>query len=168
MSGKIIFYIVLISCLTVNNSLPAQVQSKSFNLLLKTLLDDDIPKIGVPEAAQSAGKFLFLDAREKEEYNVSHLQGARFVGYKNFALTALQDVPKNTPIVVYCAIGKRSDAITEKLQKAGYANVRNLYGGIFEWVNQGHPVYNNNGRTDSVHAYGRFWGHWLERGKKVY
>lgn len=168
MRNKFVLFLFLLSCLMVSNSINAQVQSKSFSLLLKTLLDDDIPKISVPEAAQSAQQFLFLDAREREEYEVSHLKGARFVGYKNFTLSALEGVDKKKSIVVYCAIGKRSDAITEKLQKAGYTNVRNLYGGIFEWVNQGHPVYNNNGRTDSVHAYGRFWGHWLERGKKVY
>ena len=72
-------------------------------------------------------------------------------------------------VIVYCSIGKRSEDVTLKLKKAGYTNVKNLYGGIFEWVNQGHPVYNNNNIvTDSVHAYGNFWGKWLDKGVKVY
>jgi rhodanese-related sulfurtransferase len=44
---------------------------------------------------------------------------------------------------VYCSIGKRSDEITKMLGEAGFTNARNLYGGIFEWVNQGHPVFNS-------------------------
>ncbi len=112
---------------------------------------------------------MFLDAREAEEYNVSHILNARFVGYKKFSIAGIGTVNKNEPIVVYCAIGKRSDEITKKLRDAGFTNARNLYGGIFEWVNQGHPVFNSqNIRTDSVHAYGRFWGQWLDKGTKVY
>jgi len=41
--------------------------------------------------------------------------------------------------------------------KAGYTNVSNLYGGIFEWVNQGNNVVDDNNRiTPKVHAYGKF------------
>lgn len=50
----------------------------------------------------------------------------------------------------------------------GFKNVSNLYGGIFEWVNQAHEIVNDSGKTDSVHAYNRFWGMWLQKGKKVY
>jgi len=44
------------------------------------------------------------------------------------------------------------------LVKAGYTNVSNLSGGIFEWVNQGSNVVDDNKRiTLKVHAYGSFW-----------
>jgi len=33
---------------------------------------------------------------------------------------------------VYCSLGIRSEVIAKKLKKAGYTNVFNLYGGIFE------------------------------------
>jgi predicted sulfurtransferase len=70
---------------------------------------------------------------------------------------------------VYCSIGKRSESITQKLSKAGYGNVSNLYGGIFEWVNQGNGVVDvNNKQTNKIHAYGKFWGQWLHKGEKVY
>ena len=161
--------IILIAMLVINDTLSAQVKSNSFKVLLKTMLSSDIPKITVPAAAGSSNSFLFLDAGEPEEYNVSHIKNARFVGYKKFDLSTVNSMDKKTPLIVYCAIGKRSDEITKKLKEAGFVNVVNLYGGIFEWVNQGHPVYNNqNVLTDSVHAYGRFWGQWLDKGKKVY
>lgn len=45
--------------------------------------------------------------------------------------------------------------------EAGYIQVYNLYGGIFEWVNEGHPVFNDQGETDKIHAYNKLWGMWL-------
>lgn len=147
----------------------AQVKSKSFNFVLKTMLSADVPTITVAEAAKATNNYLFLDAREQEEYSVSHLPDAEFVGYKNFDLSRVKSISKDKPIVVYCAIGKRSEDIAEKLTKAGYKNVKNLYGGIFEWVNQDHEVYDKqNKKTSNVHAYNRLWGRFLDKGNKVY
>jgi len=51
----------------------------------------------------------------------------------------------------------------------GFTNVRNLYGGIFEWVNEGGEIRNSkNQPTDSVHTYSKSWSIWLEKGIKVY
>jgi hypothetical protein len=70
---------------------------------------------------------------------------------------------------VYCSVGYRSERIGEKLLKLGYTDVVNLYGGIFEWKNQGLDVYNSsNYPTDSVHTYNKSWGKWLVKGIKVY
>lgn len=147
----------------------AQVKSGSFNFTLKMLLSRDVPEVTVVDAAKNSGQYMFLDAREQKEYNVSHLPSTRFVGYDSFSITSLNDIPKDKPLVVYCSIGKRSEDITRKLKKAGFKNVYNLYGGIFEWVNQGNQVYDlQNKPTDKVHAYGKIWGRFLDKGTKVY
>lgn len=145
-----------------------QVQSGAYRALLRTLLSHSVPEIGVSQAAAEASQYLFLDAREAREYEVSHIAQARWVGYETFDLARLKDVDKNTPIIVYCSVGYRSEKIAEQLIAAGFTKVWNLYGGIFEWVNAGNPVYNAVGLTEAVHAYDRTWGVWLRRGKKVY
>lgn len=146
-----------------------QVQSGAYRALLRTLLQHSVPEMGVQQAAQNGEKYFFLDARERREYEVSHLPGARWVGYETFQPAQLEDIDKQTPLVVYCSIGYRSEKVAEQLQRAGFQQVWNLYGGIFEWVNQGYPVYNMREQpTDEVHAYDRKWGMWLKRGKKVY
>ena len=72
-------------------------------------------------------------------------------------------------MVVYCSVGYRSERIGEKMQKMGFENVSNLYGGIFDWKNQGNTVINlNQEPTDSVHTYNRNWSQWLYNGIKVY
>lgn len=111
-----------------------------------------------------------LDARQPTEYSISRLQDAIFAGYDDFNLKSIQDKlkPEDT-IVVYCSIGVRSEDIGERLQKAGYKHVFNLYGGIFEWVNEGYQIYNQKGKpTNRIHAYDRFWGRYLEKGQKVF
>jgi len=146
-----------------------QVKSKSFQFVLNTMLSDKTPFINIKEAAANKNNYTFLDAREAKEYNVSHIPNSRFVSFEQFELRAISDLPKNKPLIVYCSIGKRSEKITKELLKEGFSNVRNLYGGIFEWVNEGNGVVDNENRpTNKVHAYGRFWGQWLEKGEKVY
>lgn len=144
------------------------VNNRRFSTLLKVMLKQTVKIITVPEAVLKKNA-LFVDAREKNEFNVSHINDAMFVGYVNFDFATLANIAKDKEIIVYCSIGKRSEDITEKLNKAGYTNVSNLYGGIFEWVNQGNSVVDvQNKMTIKVHAYSGFWGRWLNKGEKVY
>lgn len=140
--------------------------------MLQGLYKNTVPQI-TPDSLQRLlqnGKNtpLLLDTRQPEEYKVSHLRHARFVNYTTFNLSQLADVPKNTPIVVYCTVGYRSEQVGEQLRQAGYTQVQNLYGGIFSWVNSGNQVYDSQGATKRVHAYSKGWGIWLQKGEKVY
>lgn len=144
---------------------------ESLAKLLKRYNTKNIPYITVQELAMPKTKAFILDAREIEEYNTSHLKNAIFVGYNHVELdSVLIKIPnKNSKIVVYCSIGIRSETIASKLKKAGYSNVFNLYGGIFEWKNNNFTVYNlENVETENVHAYSKDWSVWLKKGKKVF
>ncbi|OBX22442.1 MULTISPECIES: rhodanese-like domain-containing protein [Bizionia] len=143
----------------------------SLSNLLKRYNSRNIPYISVQELAMPKTNYKILDAREPNEYQVSHLNNAVFVGYRDFKIeNVLNEIPnKNDTIVVYCSLGIRSETISKKLKDEGYTSVYNLYGGIFEWKNNDFPVYNrNNVETDSVHAFSKMWGKWLIKGKKAY
>lgn len=145
------------------------IRSRWKKLLLNTLVSGDVPRISVGGAHAERSRVLFLDTRARKEYAVSHIEGARFVGYEEFDLRTVNDVPKEQPIVAYCSIGKRSGEIGKKLMDAGFKNVQNLYGGLFEWVNRGYPVVDSENKpTQKVHAFNKLWGQWLNRGEKVY
>ncbi len=110
-----------------------------------------------------------LDSREREEYTVSHIATARWVGYESFARSAVDDLSKNDTIVVTCAIGKRSEDIGLKLKEAGFNKVFNHFGGIFDWVNNGYPVVNERDEhVFYVHPYSSFWGIWINNFEKSY
>lgn len=145
-----------------------QVKSGAFRVMLNGLLHHSVPEIGVKEAVLQPSNTLFLDAREPKEFAVSHIKNAIPVGYDHFDLQNVAALDKSKPVVVYCSVGYRSEKIAEKLIQAGFSNVSNLYGGIFEWVNQGHTVVDDSGVTERVHAFSRSWGVWLKKGKKVY
>ena len=105
---------------------------------------------------------LLFDAREPEEYAVSHLQGAQPAPSKDEALKALQGVSSNRRIVLYCSVGYRSSELAQFLMKKGYTEVYNLEGSIFAWANEGRPVYQGNERVTVVHPYDKIWGRLLK------
>ncbi|TYB79143.1 rhodanese-like domain-containing protein [Bizionia myxarmorum] len=161
---KILFVIIGIASINMH-------AQDSLSRLLSRYNTQDIPYFSVQELAMPKTNYKILDAREPNEYQVSHINNALFVGYKHFQLEeVLKEIPnKQDTIVVYCSLGIRSENISRKLKNAGYTSIYNLYGGIFEWKNNDFPVYNlKNKETDSVHAFSRMWGKWLEKGEKVY
>ena len=161
---KIIFII-----LSIFQTIVVSAQSKSFDLLLRNMIKKTVPTIKVDELKSKKNDFVLLDARERNEFEVSHIKNARFVGYNNFTLESVKDLPLSTPIVVYCSIGVRSEKIGEKLIAAGYSNVKNCYGSIFEWVNEGNEVVDMEDKpTPKIHAYNQKWGVWVKKGEKVY
>lgn len=121
-----------------------------------------VPIISCQELEEEKEDVLIFDIRESNEYNTSHIRDAVHLGYDNPKMQKLEDVDKDQPIVVYCSIGYRSEKLGEQLQEMGFTNVRNLYGSIFEWVNQGKPVVNGkNQAVKSVHTYNKKWSKWV-------
>ncbi|PCJ98824.1 MAG: rhodanese [Flavobacteriaceae bacterium] len=143
---------------------------KKLDKVLEKLNKESVPYIQVEELSTMSNVIL-LDTRKKEEFNVSHLKDAVWVGYKHFEIElAKKSIPNaNSTIVVYCSIGVRSEDIGEKLLKAGFNNVHNLYGGIFEWKEKGNIVVDDSdNETQKVHVYSKHWGKLLTNAVKVY
>ena len=107
---------------------------------------------------------LLLDIREREEFDVSHLAGAIAIlpNARPEVVTILAG--QNTPIVVYCSVGYRSSALASKLIKAGFTNVKNLEGSIFQWANEGRPIEAGGKAVKLVHPYHRLFRRLLMEG----
>ncbi|MEO7960443.1 MAG: rhodanese-like domain-containing protein, partial [Ginsengibacter sp.] len=116
-----------------NKSIANKADNGLFTIITKALTSSKIPKINVADAAAQESSYVFLDSREKEEFDVSHIKDAIFTGASDFNYKGIQSLSKNTKIIVYCSVGVRSDQIAKKLIDAGYRDVQNLFGGIFEW-----------------------------------
>lgn len=142
---------------------------QTYDEKLESLYKKTVPLIKADALSPRMADVVILDTRAEEEFEVSHIEGARFVDYDDFKVSQVKDIPKDQEVIVYCSVGYRSERVGEKLQKAGYTNVKNLYGGIFSWKNEGYEVMNQqNAPTDSVHTYNKSWGKWLIKGIKVY
>jgi rhodanese-related sulfurtransferase len=105
---------------------------------------------------------LLLDVRTPAEFAVSHLANARQVDPDADAAKALAGTPKDAPIVTYCSVGYRSSEFTERLRRAGFTNVAQLDGSIFQWANDGRPLVRAGKPTTKVHPYNKRWGQLLD------
>lgn len=74
-------------------------------------------------------KPLIIDTREPHEYARSHAEGAINISTMEFMLgtvpSALKDVPKDTPIVLYCMTGQRSNTCGMLLRQYGFTDITN-------------------------------------------
>lgn len=117
----------------------------------------------------SDSKYFILDTRELNEFEVSHLPGAIFVGFDNFSLQNIANISKEHIIVVYCSVGYRSERIGELLLKNGYSDVFNLRGGIFEWAALQYILVDSEKNVvKKVHPYNKRWSKWVRNCEIAY
>jgi len=86
---------------------------------------------------------LLLDVRTPEEWNEGHLKGAAHADYWGDEAAfeaAMNAIPHDRPVLVYCAGGGRSGLTAKELIEAGHQEVYNLEDGISGWEGQGLPV----------------------------
>ncbi|MFD2784035.1 rhodanese-like domain-containing protein [Hymenobacter rubripertinctus] len=144
----------------------------AYDRMLGVLYKHTVPVVQPAELAAALQKkpqsVLLLDTRTPEEYQVSHLRDARFVDYDHYQQLDLSAIARTRPVVVYCTVGARSEQVGAWLRQQGFRDVRNLYGGIFQWMNDGQPVVNAQGPTTNVHPYSILWRPWLKTGNPVY
>ena len=74
---------------------------------------------------------ILIDVRSNQEYREGHLQGAVNIPDFEIVNRISREIPKkNQLIVVYCQYGGRSKSAMTMMNKMGYTNVYNLYGGL--------------------------------------
>lgn len=80
-----------------------------------------------------------LDVRTPEEFRQARLKGAVLIPVNEIE-RRYAEVPKNRPVVVYCAIGSRSSAAAGFLATKGYREIYNMADGIVGWYRNGYPL----------------------------
>lgn len=160
--GSQLFFLLLSAC---------GIRGQDFDQMVNNLISESVPLIypdSLYSMLESDPDVILLDARAKEEYDVSHLENAIWVGYKDFELANLK-IEKDKDVVIYCSVGYRSEKVGEELEEGGFKSVKNLHGGIFAWINNGYPVVDESEKkTSKVHPYSSSWGKWLTKGEKTY
>ena len=73
---------------------------------------------------------IFIDIRDKEEYEQEKIQGAINIELNDIDSITTKDIAKEKNIVVYCTSGVRSIVAGERLCELGYKRVYNLMGGV--------------------------------------
>ena len=91
--------------------------------------------------AQALDGALFVDVRERDEWEEGHLPGAVHIPRGNLESRIEAAAPEHEgPIVVYCATGNRSAFAAKTLNELGYENVVSLTGGFTDWKRNGYDI----------------------------
>ena len=120
----------------------------------------DAPKVSMAELKKMMAEepsLAIVDVRDREEYAVSRLKNA-----VNIVDPEKMNYEKDRLIVAYCSVGYRSGEFVSKARKLGYTNIYNYLGSIFEWANNGNPVYRDGEVVKEVHPYSSYWGKLLK------
>ena len=82
-----------------------------------------------------------IDVRTPAEFAQGHLPGAVNLDWTGGVLSAkLGELDKTTPVLLYCASGRRSAEAAAHLRSQGFADVADLAGGIHAWSDAGKTV----------------------------
>jgi molybdopterin/thiamine biosynthesis adenylyltransferase/rhodanese-related sulfurtransferase len=109
------------------------------DLLKKTR--DEITEIDSSTARDLNGNALFVDVREREEWDEGHIPGAVHVPRGNLESRIEGVAPeREKKVVLYCASGARSAFAAKTLAELGYADVVSLQGGFSDWKRNGYDV----------------------------
>ena len=165
-----LFFTYLIITIMAFNINAQGFKERSFNAMISTMLSHSVKEVRAKNLKYDS-TVLYLDAREVNEFNVSKIQNAKWVGYDDFDLSRVENLDKNQEIIVYCSIGYRSEKVAEKLEADGFTNVTNMVGGVFSWVNYDNPLVDSTkSETKKVHAFSTAWGIWIDskKAEKIY
>jgi len=92
-------------------------------------------------SAQALDGAIFVDVRERDEWEEGHLPGAVHVSRGNLESRIEAVAPDRAqPVVLYCAVGARSAFAAKTLSELGYDNVTSLAGGFTDWKRNGYEV----------------------------
>jgi len=81
-----------------------------------------------------------VDVRTDEEWRTGHIEGARHI-MGGWLQERLGELPRDgTTIATICASGFRSTVAASVLERAGFADVANVTGGMAAWKEAGLPV----------------------------
>jgi hydroxyacylglutathione hydrolase len=84
-------------------------------------------------------KLTLLDVRTQDEWEKGYIAGSTRI-YVGLLEKHLQEVPMDSPVVIICKSGNRSNIAASILLRDGRKNIYNLLGGITAWQNAGYKI----------------------------
>jgi glyoxylase-like metal-dependent hydrolase (beta-lactamase superfamily II)/rhodanese-related sulfurtransferase len=93
------------------------------------------------ELEERAADVQIVDVRERDEFDapLGRIPGARAIPLSELVARS-GELTRERPVVTVCRVGARSAQAVVLLQRAGFAHLANLAGGMVRWRAEGHPV----------------------------
>jgi rhodanese-related sulfurtransferase len=103
------------------------------------------PQIVTPDAAEALMKsrqdLIVLDVRTPEEFEMSHIAGAKNASVIDLEFDAKLKELEGKPVLVHCTAGTRSGRAVQQMAKSGkFPEIYHMNGGITAWSEAGKTV----------------------------
>jgi rhodanese-related sulfurtransferase len=109
-----------------------------FNLFSTRPNDTEISVEDVSQRLAAGERLFVLDVREPAEFAEARIAGSTLIPLGQLAVRA-GEIPRDQPVIAVCRSGNRSGVATDMLRRAGFADVRNMRGGMIAWARAGLP-----------------------------
>lgn len=90
-------------------------------------------------ARYEAGKDVFIDVRQPEEWEDGVIPGAKKIMLAELP-EHLDALNKEASYVMVCRSGARSGRAAQMMASAGFSDLTNFDGGMLSWYDEGHPT----------------------------
>ena len=103
-----------------------------------TVNDWEITPVDLKKKIDAGDAPFVLDVREPNEYQINKIAGSTLIPLGELP-RRYQELPRDREIITQCKMGGRSAKAQEFLKSVGFTNVKNLRGGILEWIDKVDP-----------------------------
>jgi adenylyltransferase/sulfurtransferase len=103
-----------------------------------TVNDWEITPVELKKKLDAGETPVILDVREPNEYQINRIPGSTLIPLGELP-RRYQELPRDREIVAQCKMGGRSAKAMDFLKTVGFTNVKNLKGGILEWIDKVDP-----------------------------
>src|SRR5215216_2707889 len=103
-----------------------------------TVNDWEITPVDLKKKLDAGETPLILDVREPNEYQINRIAGSTLIPLGELP-RRYQELPRDREIITQCKMGGRSAKAQDFLKSVGFSNVKNLRGGILEWIDKVDP-----------------------------
>ena len=132
---------VLLGCSFAAGVFPAGAESPAAKLPPKANGFLTITPQEAKALLEARSDVVVIDVRTPEEFREVALPDSHLVPFFD-AMRGKILLPKDTPLLLVCAVGGRSLAVGRYLAMQGFQEVYNLKGGLDAWIEQRVPVPN--------------------------
>ena len=101
--------------------------------------DWEITPVDLKKKLDAGETPFILDVREPNEYQINRIAGSTLIPLGELP-RRYQELPRDREIVTQCKMGGRSAKAQDFLKSVGFTNVKNLRGGILEWIDKVDPT----------------------------
>jgi adenylyltransferase/sulfurtransferase len=99
---------------------------------------DAITPIELKDRIDRGERLQVLDVRNPDEVAICRIAGSTVIPFTELP-DRLGELDRESPLVVHCKGGGRSQKAVALLRQAGFAHVQNLTGGILAWIRDVDP-----------------------------